>query len=84
MQKFQRRMVLPRPGPASQFCLEYFRTILLKTLSEREIRVNVAACAVAYRDIIDRNGQETTVLLSMISSPNRWIPIHESTHGFGP
>lgn len=52
-----RRIVLPKPGPASQFRLEYTPDSQLQRLPDQHIRVKVASCAIAYRDIIDRTGE---------------------------
>jgi NADPH:quinone reductase-like Zn-dependent oxidoreductase len=54
-----RRVLLPKPGPSSSFCLQTLPYDQLPILQNQQIRVNVAACAVAYRDIIDRTGQHS-------------------------
>ena len=64
-----RRVVLPKPGPPSAFVHETLEEEDLSgiALENREVEVQVAACAVAYRDLIDRSGgfpfmNEPTVL----------------------
>ena len=64
-----RRVVLPKPGPPSAFVYETLEEEDLSgvALENREVEVQVAACAVAYRDLIDRSGgfpfmNEPTVL----------------------
>ena len=52
-----RRVLLPAPGPPSSFVNETVEPGSSETvLGDREVEVQVAACAVAYRDIIDRTG----------------------------
>jgi alcohol dehydrogenase len=50
-----RQMVLQAPGPHTALHLE---TVIYKnhTPDKNHVRIKVAACAVAYRDIIDRSG----------------------------
>ena len=51
-----KRVILNKPGPSKN--LKYENNIMINNnpLKEREVEVKVAACAVAYRDIIDRTG----------------------------
>jgi NADPH:quinone reductase-like Zn-dependent oxidoreductase len=52
--QFMRAVVLPSPSPSAQaFQLRNVPVVLPKG---REILVKVAACAVAFRDILDRKG----------------------------
>ena len=52
-----KRVLLPTPGAPSQ--LEFQSDVARESVGElagRDVEVHVAACAVAYRDIIDRTG----------------------------
>ena len=51
-----RQVTLHSPGPSSALVPELVSIDLSDTPSEGLARVRVAACAIAYRDIIDRNG----------------------------
>jgi len=51
-----RRVVLKAPGPSSALIPETYQVDLNTPVKKNHVRVKVAACAVAYRDIIDRNG----------------------------
>jgi hypothetical protein len=52
-----RQVVLKEPGPSNSLKLETSNIELPSILTmHNTIRVRVAACAVAYRDIIDRTG----------------------------
>ncbi len=52
--QLMRAVVLPSPSPSPQTL--QLRNIPVKLPQGREILVKVAACAVAYRDILDRKG----------------------------
>jgi acryloyl-coenzyme A reductase len=51
-----RKVVLDRPGPADSFRMETVDFDSSASLSPNYVRVQVAATAVAYRDLIDRKG----------------------------
>ncbi len=51
-----RQMTLHSPGPSSALTPTIVPIDLSESPSEGHTRVRVAACAIAYRDIIDRNG----------------------------
>jgi acryloyl-coenzyme A reductase len=51
-----RRVVLNEPGPSSSLLLESYNIDLKAPVRPKHVRVKVAACAVAYRDTIDRSG----------------------------
>jgi acryloyl-coenzyme A reductase len=50
-----RRVILPKPGPSTSFQLQHITTPF-PHLDNQHIRVRIAACAIAYRDLIDRKG----------------------------
>ena len=51
-----RAVVLDEPGPSSHLMLRADVPVPGYPLGPAEVRVRVAACAVAYRDLIDRTG----------------------------
>ena len=73
-----RAVVLDEPGPISNLKLHEAWPVPYAdegTLPETHVRIKVAACAVAYRDIIDRTGgfpfmQRPTIL----GHVRRWGP----------
>ena len=57
-----RQVVLREPGPSNSLKMETIEDVELPSTlaNQNDIRVHVAACAVAYRDIIDRTGERDT------------------------